>query len=215
MGASPVTEADFNPLNWGGDACTQMRALLATNQRMKELLTWLINDTTGEIDADAREAVDGQILPVGTVQHYVGNADPLGGYWLICDGRAVSRTTYAALFTLISTTYGVGDGSTTFNLPNAAASFIAAPGTGFSLGTTGGSATIVLTTGNLPSHTHGLSAFVDQTIHDIYEVQSDGEGQVTVAFNTGAPPTTDATGSATPVPIVPPYICFNAIIKVL
>lgn len=38
--------------------------------------------------------------------------------WLACDGAAVSRTTYAALFTVIGTMYGIGDGSTTFNVPN-------------------------------------------------------------------------------------------------
>ena len=40
------------------------------------------------------------------------------GKWLECDGRAVSRTTYATLFAAIGTTYGAGDGSTTFNLPD-------------------------------------------------------------------------------------------------
>lgn len=54
--------------------------------------------------------------PVGMVSPFAGAAAPTG--WLLCDGSAVSRATYAALFTAISTTYGVGDGSTTFNLPD-------------------------------------------------------------------------------------------------
>lgn len=53
---------------------------------------------------------------VGTVQMYAGTTAPNG--WLKCDGSAVSRTTYAKLFAVIGTTYGAGDGSTTFNLPN-------------------------------------------------------------------------------------------------
>lgn len=53
---------------------------------------------------------------VGEVRQYAGVSVPAG--WLECNGQAVSRTTYAGLFAVIGTTYGVGDGSTTFNLPN-------------------------------------------------------------------------------------------------
>lgn len=52
----------------------------------------------------------------GVIQMFAGATAPTG--WLICDGSAVSRTTYATLFAVIDTTYGVGDGSTTFNLPD-------------------------------------------------------------------------------------------------
>lgn len=52
----------------------------------------------------------------GEISMYGGMTAPAG--WLDCDGIAVSRTTYAALFTAIGTTYGIGDGSTTFNLPD-------------------------------------------------------------------------------------------------
>jgi microcystin-dependent protein len=54
--------------------------------------------------------------PSGAVMAYAGSAAPSG--WLLADGTAVSRTTYADLFAVVGTTYGVGDGSTTFNLPN-------------------------------------------------------------------------------------------------
>jgi len=54
--------------------------------------------------------------PVGSVQSFAGSTAPTG--WLLCFGQAVSRTTYADLFTVLSTTYGTGDGSTTFNLPD-------------------------------------------------------------------------------------------------
>lgn len=56
------------------------------------------------------------IMPVGAVTDFAGSTTPTG--WLLCAGQAVSRTTYADLFTEIGTTYGVGDGSTTFNLPD-------------------------------------------------------------------------------------------------
>jgi microcystin-dependent protein len=57
----------------------------------------------------------GQML-VGEVKAYAGSTAP--GGWLLCYGQAVSRTTYAALFAVVSTTYGTGDGSTTFNVPD-------------------------------------------------------------------------------------------------
>lgn len=53
---------------------------------------------------------------VGQIIAYAGANEPLG--WLKCDGQAVSRTTYSALFSVIGTTYGSGNGSTTFNLPD-------------------------------------------------------------------------------------------------
>lgn len=58
----------------------------------------------------------GDTLPIGSMLPY-GNVNPPAN-WLVCDGSAVSRTTYADLFSVIGTTYGEGDGSTTFNLPN-------------------------------------------------------------------------------------------------
>ena len=55
-------------------------------------------------------------VPTGIVQFFAGSSAPKG--WLVCDGSAVSRTEYDELFEVIGTTYGAGDGSTTFNLPN-------------------------------------------------------------------------------------------------
>lgn len=54
-------------------------------------------------------------IPTGTILPYAGSTAPSG--YLLCDGSAVSRTTYAALFAVIGTTYGEGDGNSTFNLP--------------------------------------------------------------------------------------------------
>jgi microcystin-dependent protein len=55
-------------------------------------------------------------VPAGVVSPYAGSSAPTG--WLLCDGAAISRSTYATLFTAISTTFGAGDGSTTFNVPD-------------------------------------------------------------------------------------------------
>ena len=62
------------------------------------------------------EGIGGNTVPSGTVSMFAGSSAPTG--YLMCDGSAVSRTTYANLFTAISTTWGVGNGSTTFNIPD-------------------------------------------------------------------------------------------------
>lgn len=63
----------------------------------------------------------GSEVPAGIMQMFAGNTIPAG--WLLCDGSAVSRTNYAKLFSAIGTTWGTGDGSTTFNLPNSIGRF--------------------------------------------------------------------------------------------
>ena len=80
--------------------------------------------------------------------------------WLICNGAAISRTTYANLFAVIGTVYGVGDGSTTFNIPNlkgkVVVGFNSAETEFDALGETGGAKTHTLTSAQsgVPAHTH-------------------------------------------------------------
>jgi microcystin-dependent protein len=73
--------------------------------------------------------------PTGSVIAFAGSAAPTG--WLLCDGSAVNRTTYATLFTTLSTTYGAGDGSTTFNLPDMRGRMPMGAGTGAQNGGSG------------------------------------------------------------------------------
>lgn len=99
-------------------------------------------------------AVSEQGVPPGTIVAYGGAAAPAD--WLLCDGSAVDRTTYAALFAIIGETYGVGDGSTTFNLPDLRGRFPlgkAASGTGSALAETGGAIDHDHTTS---AHTHDV-----------------------------------------------------------
>lgn len=56
--------------------------------------------------------------PLGSIQEYAGASDPADTSWLLCDGRAISRITYAALFDVTGTAFGSGDGTNTFNLPD-------------------------------------------------------------------------------------------------
>ena len=80
--------------------------------------------------------------------------------WLLCDGRAVSRTTFAALFAKVGTAHGEGDGSTTFNLPDARGRALVGAGTGpgltaRALGAKMGEESHVIAVGEMPSHDHG------------------------------------------------------------
>jgi microcystin-dependent protein len=59
---------------------------------------------------------DGLLIPLGSIVPYLGSAAPTN--WLFCYGQPISRATYAALFAVIGSAYGAGDGSTTFNLPD-------------------------------------------------------------------------------------------------
>lgn len=74
--------------------------------------------------------------------------------YLFCDGSAVSRTTYATLFGVIGTTFGAGDGSTTFNLPDLSGRVPLGVSQAHALGSTGGSETVTLTESELPAHVH-------------------------------------------------------------
>lgn len=93
--------------------------------------------------------------PTGSVTMFAGSTAPTD--WLLCDGAAVSRTTYADLFAVLGTTYGAGDGSTTFNLPDLRdRAPVGASGTK-ALGSTGGADSVTLSKGNLPPHEHSMN----------------------------------------------------------
>jgi len=97
------------------------------------------------------------VLPAGVIMPTAG---ALANGWLECDGAAVNRTTYATLFNVIGTGYGVGDGSTTFNLPNLSRRVIMGRGgsgtatIAATQGSSGGSETHTLSTAEMPAHLH-------------------------------------------------------------
>lgn len=182
------------------------------------------------------EAVDADVTsvsnPVGVIQAYAGATAPTG--WLLCDGAAVSRTTYAALFAVCSTAYGAGNGSTTFNLPN----FKGAVPAGYdssqaefnALGKVGGEKTHTLSLGEFPAHTHAQTAHA----HSIRNVPSwpGGAGQFAelsyqgwnlgpttvdgiTATNTDGATTTGSAGTGGPHNNLQPYQVVNYIIRAL
>ncbi len=97
-------------------------------------------------------------VPTGTILPYGGAAAPTS--YLLCDHSAVDRATYSALFSVIGATYGVGDGITTFNLPDMRGMFPlgkATAGTGSTLGATGGAINHTHTYTQVVNHTHAVS----------------------------------------------------------
>jgi microcystin-dependent protein len=100
------------------------------------------------------------LVPTGAVMPFAMNTAPSG--WLAANGSAVSRTTYAALFAAIGTTYGAGNGSTTFTLPDLRASFVRGAGSdGVATAGTFGAKQA----DGLISHTHGTGAESNSHFH--------------------------------------------------
>ena len=91
-------------------------------KKIKTISHESINRQITQLNTEFIQALASILVPTGCVQAFAGQTTPNG--WLLCDGSAVSRTDYAALFAVIGTTYGSGDGSTTFNLPNLVDKFV-------------------------------------------------------------------------------------------
>ncbi len=122
----------------------------------------------------------GFVTPIGSINAYGGSAAPSG--WLLCDGSAVSRTTYTDLFAAIGTTFGTGDGSTTFNLPDMRGIFPRGAGTSGKLSNANGTA-FAGTLGtyqndSMQGHYHQFNAY-----HAEHQRQSGGEFVDEVANN--------------------------------
>ena len=108
----------------------------------------------------------------GTVMSWSNSTIPSG--FLECDGSAVSRTTYSALFAVISTDYGSGDGSSTFNLPDLQDKTMVGASSGKAYSTTGGAESVTvsnhtLTTSELASHNHATTMGGTNSISGIME----------------------------------------------
>lgn len=127
-----------------------------------------INSATSSITTSNitdQRTLCGGIDHVGTIQQWAGGSTLLPTGWLVCDGSNVSRSTYPELFALLGTTYGSGDGSTTFGIPDLRGRTPVGVGTGnYSgtqtarvLGAKGGRESVVITDAEMPSHSHAMN----------------------------------------------------------
>lgn len=153
------------------------------------------------------------LLPSGSVIEYAGDTAPNG--WLICDGSAISREIYANLFEVIGSTFGGGDGTTTFNIPNLKGKIpvgLNSDDSDFNiLGKAGGEKTHILTSNEMPSHNHRQTVTASRS----------GSGTTYASWNagnlfgntdTGARNTLN-TGGGQAHNNLQPYITLNYIIK--
>jgi microcystin-dependent protein len=168
------------------------------------------------------------LIPSGTIAMWPTATAPTD--WLLCDGTAVSRTTYSTLFILFGTTFGAGNGSTTFNLPNYKNRMPYGADT-VAIGATGGSADSVVvshthtatstSTVTDPGHLHSVTSIMG-TLNRAYSISgstaSDGVTANTATNTTGITVATATTNTTTGVSgtgaNLPPYLGINFIIKV-
>lgn len=142
--------------------------------------------------------------PPGAVTAYAGQSTSIPDGWLLCDGQAVSRTEHPGLFAAVGTTYGSGNGTSTFNVPNLTGRFPLGDNSARALGDTGGDERVTLTTAQMPSHTHTVSG---------------AAGSQTVQSGTGASvanttdDTTTSAGGGDSHNNMPPYLVLHFIVK--
>lgn len=174
--------------------------------------------------------------PAGSIMMYAAVSPPSG--YLRCDGSNISRSTYSVLFAAISTNYGVGDGSTTFGVPNLEARFpVGYNGSTYTLSGTGGAtsdtptlsgtnAGTSITEAQMPSHTHdswgsgwptgswtGGTGTTQSSVTQASGSLATTSTLRTLAAGSDATHTHSWTGTSTAVDTVPPYIVVNYIIK--
>ncbi len=140
----------------------------------------------------------------GEIIMYAWSSLPSG--FLLCDGSAVSRTTYAALFAIISTTYGVGNGSTTFNLPDLRGRCPVGVGRGSglrgrNLGDSAGEEDHTLTEAEMPAHKH--------SVHE----HSNSEQEILRPSRKGYGATSGSSGGGQPHNNMQPFLAIYALIR--
>lgn len=156
-------------------------------------------------------------LPTGMVSAYAGTSAPSG--WLLCDGSAVSRSTYASLFSAVGITYGAGDSVTTFNLPDlkGRSIFMNDGGAGRitqqGVNKSGGEENHTLTLNEIPSHNHApIGIHYGDAFTGGGTSVAVGRGN-DMTLNTGII-TATSNGGGLSHNNMPPYLTLNYIIKV-
>ena len=152
------------------------------------------------------------VMPVGCVIPFAGAAAPTG--WLLCQGQAISRTTYAQLFSVIGTTYGSGDGKTTFNLPDMRGRVAVGSDANWGRGGIRGATSHAQLPTEMAKHSHG---YINISGQQSRVLVSDGATSDSLASGTGSKVSlaweTMPSGDSTPFPIIQPSLYLNYLIK--
>ena len=149
---SPVRSDDFTAVTGATSACDGFKRLLRIPGQLNLLLGWLL-DGDGNLSKEAAEGIADYLSPIGSIQIWAGASLP-SDRWLVANGQAVNRVTYATLFQRIGTVYGAGDGSTTFNLPDLQGRFPRGIDASTPLGQKGWADSTILTEAQVPMKTH-------------------------------------------------------------
>jgi microcystin-dependent protein len=208
-------------LNQSGDTST-LRSELANNQPVTNGAALVgyydpvnLNPTTVASQLTLLTNAIVAPFPTGAIIDFGGTSAPSG--FLVCNGAAVSRTTYANLFAIIGVLWGSGDGSTTFNLPNLVDHVTAGAGGSLlspnTVGTSGGAATYMMQGSDLVQHLHTLTGQTGTL--SIPLVQS-GVGSTAFLSPLGGASVTGSSGGfpQTAMPIVQPTSLVLKIIKI-
>lgn len=169
-GSGIAVTTKIGEVDWSGTVITALRITRGaiTGARIANgalsnsgSLEWT-REAGGGLIPTIKPALIQELMPTATIAATARSTAPTG--WKLCDGSAISRTTFAALFTAIGTTYGVGDGSTTFNLPDLRGRVpVGVDGTAArlsandALGNSAGEEKHTLLLAEIPAHNHGVN----------------------------------------------------------
>ncbi len=240
--------ANFLKFNWGVASVgsvvpfnTALAINLANGAVAVSGPTLTVPTPVNPTDAATKAYVDGRAgTPTGSIVMYATSSAPTG--WLLCDGAAVSRSTYSQLFAVVGTTYGGGDGSSTFNVPSFVNRFPVGAGSSYGNNSKGGTpdSTLVAHSHSYsgstsydtsPNHTHdmylgrnftetvsgsagfGIGNFLPQSGRGNAEAYTSTNGSGSYGHSHSFSGATTQVGSSASGANLPPYIGIQFIIK--
>lgn len=224
---SDIEAAVVSPLS---KVCTRFDQLLKLPQILSTFWSWAF-DSLGNATEAFKDLFITIGVPIGGIIEWPAPVLPVG--FLLCDGQQVSRVTYAKLYSVIGTIYGVGDGTNTFNVPDYRSIFLVGEGGAFTAGPTlyGETAhTLTAAEGAIQGHKHGVGkndpsnddAFIpraaDVTVESVNAMFLPGSGNTLIqapitTVNMFTTPPVSVADTPTPFPLVPSCRAVKRLIK--